>query len=97
MRKNEIILLYLRKHLSIDRITLFFNKNELSKFKNLKSNDLQFLSGERNVRLLGLNNSNSFNHNFSPENSNFSSLEAINRKQQVGLYQNNLYTQSLLQ
>lgn len=75
----------------------FFNKNEFSKFKNLKSNDLQFLSNERNTRLLGTSNSNSFNHNFSAESTNFNSLWSSVYNQQVGTPQNNIYLQSLLQ
>jgi hypothetical protein len=53
-----------------------FNKESLSKFKNLKSNDLQLLSSERNPRLLGNFNTTNYTQNFSKNDNNFNSISS---------------------
>jgi hypothetical protein len=51
------------------------NKESISKFKNLKSQDLQILSGERGSRLLKKSvDISNHNHNFSLFNNNLNSI-----------------------
>ena len=73
-----------------------FNKESVSKFKNLKSNDLQLLSSERNVRLLGNYNSPNYNHNFSKYGNDASSINEQLKNLHSTTNQNSLYTLSKL-
>jgi hypothetical protein len=77
-------------------VSELFNKESVTKFKNLKSNDLQLLSSERNTRLLGNYNSTNYSHNFSKYNNDVSSISnklAINT---VGTNQSDSYALSQL-
>jgi hypothetical protein len=73
-----------------------FNKQELGKFKNLKSNDLQLLSNERNTRLLGTLNSLNHTHNFAITDNNLTSLNQNLSQSKIGTSQNSLYSLSAL-
>jgi hypothetical protein len=73
-----------------------FNKQELGKFKNLKSNDLQLLSNERNIRLLGTLNNSNHTHNFSVTDNNMTSITDNTYQARVGTSQNTFYNLSAL-
>lgn len=73
-----------------------FNKELVPKFKNLKSDDLQLLSSERNPRLLGNYNSSAYTHNFSKHENNLTSANENYQTSNVGTNQNNMYNLSQL-
>jgi hypothetical protein len=73
-----------------------FNKEGLSKFKNLKSDDLQLLSSERNPRLLGNYNSNTYTHNFTKYGNNQESTTFNLQNLNTGQDQYNIYGLSQL-
>ena len=73
-----------------------FNKEGLSKFKNLKSDDLQLLSSERNPRLLGNYNSNTHTHNFTKYGNNQESITSNLQNLNTGQDQYNVYGLSQL-
>jgi hypothetical protein len=77
-------------------VSELFNKESVSKFKNLKSNDLQLLSSERNTRLLGNYNSTNYTHNFSKYNNDVSSMKDKLSISSTGSDQYNTYTLSQL-
>jgi hypothetical protein len=77
-------------------VSEIFNKESVSKFKNLKSNDLQLLSSERNVRLLGNYNSTNYNHNFSKYSNNVSSIDGKLKSTHSTVNQNSTYALSKL-
>lgn len=76
--------------------TKLFNKEGISKFKNLKSNDMQLLSNERNPRLLGNFNSNTYTQNFSQTDNNLDSI-SLNLKNLGIKSESNAYNLSKLQ
>jgi hypothetical protein len=73
-----------------------FNKEGLSKFKNLKSDDLQLLSSERNPRLLGNYNSNIHTSNFTKYDNNLTSTTSNLQNLNTGQDQYNVYGLSQL-
>jgi hypothetical protein len=73
-----------------------FNKELVPKFKNLKSDDLQLLSSERNPRLLGNYNSSAYTHNFSKHENNTTSTDYSSQTSNVGTNQINMYNSSQL-